>query len=71
MINQLPKLTVSPVKHNIDILCVLEHIYYNSEPELNYHDTGNGWTFVPIPALGNSANAAVGGVGMLLSPHVL
>ena len=37
---QLPELTASAIDHNIDTLCIQEHIYLHSE-DIIYHDTGN------------------------------
>ena len=43
-IGQLPELTASVIDHNIDIVCVQEHIYHHSEEDIKYHDISNGWT---------------------------
>ena len=32
----------SAAKHNIDIICMQKHRYYQSTIELKYNDTGNG-----------------------------
>ena len=39
--------------------------------DINYHETGNGWTLATVMAWKNSVNAAVGGVGMLIGPRAL
>ena len=44
-IGQLPELTASAADHNIDIVCLQEHRYDNSELELKYNDTCNILTF--------------------------
>ena len=69
-IGQLPELTASAVEHKIDIICVQEHRYTHTE-DINYHETGNGWTLVTVSAWKNSVNASVGGVGMLIGPRAL
>ena len=68
---QIPELTASVVKYNIDIVCIQEHKYYHSDLEMKYHDTGDGWMFVSASAWKNSVDEVIGGVGMLLSPHGL
>ncbi len=42
-----------------------------SELEIKYHDLGKGQTFVSASAWKQTANAIIGGVGMLLSPRAL
>ena len=58
-IGQLAELTVSAIDHNIDIICTPEprNIHYEDN---QYHDPGNGWTFVPSYARTNSVNAMIG-----------
>ena len=46
IVNESPEPTTSAVVHNIDIICIQEYWYYNSELEIKYHDNGNGWIFV-------------------------
>ena len=70
-ISQLPELASSAAEHNIDIECIQEHGYYQSEQEIQYYDTSNGWTFVSVSAWKNSVSAIIGEVGMLLRPHAL
>ena len=48
-----------------------KQLYYNSEVEIKYHDSGNGRTFILVSARKNSINVFIGGVGMLLSPRAL
>ena len=67
---QLPELTASAVKHEIDIICIQEHRYTHTE-DIKYHETGNGWTLATISAWKNSANATVGGIGILIGPRAL
>ena len=69
-IGQLPELIASAVDHKIDIICIQEHRYMHTE-DIKYHETGNGWTLAIVSAWKNSANAAVGGVGMLIGPRAL
>ena len=45
-IGQQSELTASVVGHNIDIVCVQEHKYHQSEEDIKYHDTGDRWIFV-------------------------
>ena len=46
-IGWLLELTASAIYHNIDLICIQEHWYLHSEDiYINYHDTGNGWTFL-------------------------
>ena len=68
-VNQLPELKASAPEHNIDIICIQEHIYYHSAQEIKYHDTGKGWKFVS--ACKDSVNAVIGGVGICLIPCAL
>ena len=58
-INQLPELTTSAAKHNIYIIGIQEHRYYQSEQKIKYHDIGNGWTFLSTSEWKNSANVAI------------
>ena len=53
-----------------DIICIQEHRYTHTE-DIKYHETGNGWSLVPVSAWKNSVNAAVGGVGLLIGPRAL
>ena len=69
-IGQLPKLTASAVEHKIDIICLQEHRYTHTK-EIEYHDTGSGWTLSTASAWKSSVNATVGGVGMLIGPRAL
>ena len=55
------------VEPNINNICMEEHKYSHSELELKYNDTTNGGIFVSTSACKNSVNAAIGGVGILLS----
>ena len=64
-IGLIPELTT--IDHNIVIICSQEPIYIHSE-DIKYHHTSNGWTFVSASAGKNSANATIGGVGMLIGP---
>ena len=64
---QLPELTASAIEHNIYIICIQEHRYTHSE-DINYHDSGNGWTLATALTWENSVKATIGGVGMLIGP---
>ena len=70
-IGQRAEVSVSVVEHEIDIVCIQEHRCHHNEIEIKYHNTGNGWIFVLVSAWKSSINAAIGGIGMLLSPHTL
>ena len=70
-IGHLTELTASAAEHKIDLICIQEHRYYNSEVEIKYHDTGKRWTFIPASALQNSVNAVVEWLGGLLNPLAL
>ena len=69
-IGQLPELTASAVQHKINIICIQEHRNTHNE-DIKYHDTGNGWTLAIVSAWKSSANATVGGVGILIEPRAL
>ena len=69
-IGQLPKLTILSIDHNIDIICIQEQRFIHCE-DFQYHDIGNGWTFVSVSAWKNSINATIGGVGMLIGTWAL
>ena len=69
-IGQLPELTASAVEHKIDIICIQEHRYTQTE-DIKYHEIGNGWTLVTVSVWKNSVNASVGWVGMLIGPRAL
>ena len=69
-IGQLPELIALAVEHKIDIICIQEHRCTHAE-DIKYHETGNGWSLVTVPAWKNSVNAAVGGVGLLIGPRAL
>ena len=49
-VNQLPELTASAAKHNIDIIRVQERRYYHSKLGIKYHNAGNGWVFLAVSA---------------------
>ena len=67
---QLPELTASAVEHKVDIICTQEYRYMHTE-DIEYHDTGNGWTLAIVLAWKNSVNATVGGIVMLIGPRAL
>ena len=67
-IGQLPELTASAIDHNIDIICIQEHRYIHCE-DIEYHDSGNGWTLATALAWKNSVNPTIGGVGMRIGPR--
>ena len=69
-IGQLLELTASAIDHNIDIICIQEHRYTQSE-DIEYHDTGNEWMLASASALKNTVNAMRGGAGMLIGPQAL
>ena len=69
-IGQQPELTASVIDYNIDIICIQENRYIHSK-DIEYHNTGNGWTFVFASAWKNSVNAIIGDVGMLIGPQAL
>ena len=53
----------------IDILCIQEHRILHKDVNFKYHTAGKGWVFITSSGWKNSANAANGGVGILLSPR--
>ena len=59
-IGQQPELTASAVEHKIDIVCIQEHRYHQSEAKIKYDDIGYGRMFITTSAWRNSANTAVG-----------
>ena len=59
-IGQVPELTASAGEHKIDIICIQEHRYTHTN-DIEYHETGNGWTLATVSAWKNSVNATVGG----------
>ena len=65
-IDQLPELTASVAEHNIDIVCKQEHRYYQSEVEIKYHDSGNGWTFISASSRKNFVKVVIREVGIFL-----
>ena len=70
-VNQLPDLTTSAAKQNMDIICILEHGYYQSKLEIKYYSTGKGWIFASAFPLENFVNDVIGVVGLLLSSCAL
>ena len=70
IIKQLQEQTESAIEHNIDIICIQEHRYTDSE-DIKYHDTGNGWTLATVSAWKNSVNVTVGRVGILIRQRAL
>ena len=48
-IGQLPELTALEIDNNIDRICNQEHMYTHSR-DIEYHDTGNGWTLATTSA---------------------
>ena len=69
-IGQTQELTAYPIYHNIDIICIIEHIYIHRE-DIGYYNTGNGWTLVSASAEKNSVKATIDSVGMLIGPRAL
>ena len=65
-IEHLSELSVSAQEHNIDIVYVQEHRYYNSVREMKNHNSGKGWMFISASARKNSVNTVVEVIGMLL-----
>ncbi len=63
----LHELTELAEENNIDIICIQEHKIYHNDIELRYKQI-NAWTLITSSAEKNSANASIGGVGMLMSP---
>ena len=57
---QQPEFTASVAEYDIDKVCIQEHRYHDSEVEIKYHDTSNGWTFISATARKNSINAIIG-----------
>ena len=70
-IKQMAELFIIVVTYHIDIINVQEHRFYHEDIDLKYHELGNGWTFISASALKNTGNSKIGGVGMLLSSHIL
>ena len=62
---------VSATEQNIDIICVQKRKYYQSQLELIYHESSNGWTYMSASAWKNSVNAAIEDGGLLLTPRAL
>ena len=69
-LGQLPELAALAIDHNIDMICIEEHRYIHSE-DIEYHDTGNGWTLVSASAWKNSVNTTIVGIGMFRGPRAL
>ena len=69
-IGQLPELIASAIEHKIDIICIQEHRCTHTK-DIEYHETGNGWSLATVSAWKNSVNTAVGGVGLLIGPRAL
>lgn len=67
-ISQRGELTASASIHQHDIICVQEHRFFHDDVLLKHHDMGKGWLLVTSSAVKNTVNAAIGGVGLLLSP---
>ena len=65
---QIGELTAAVTLHNQDIIGVQEHRHFHNDVRLKHHDTGNGWTLVTSSAYKNTANASIGGIGILMSP---
>ena len=70
-IKQMAELFIIVVTYHIDIINVQEHRFNHEDIDLKYHELGNGWTFISASALKNTGNSKMGGVEMLLSPHIL
>ena len=69
-LGQLPEVTALAIEHNIDIICIQEHLYTHSE-DIKYHDSGNGWTLATASAWENSVKSTIGGVRMLIGSRAL
>ena len=70
-IKQMSELIAIAVTYHIDVINVQEHRFYHEDIDLKYHELGNGWTFISASGLKNTGNSKIGGVGMLLSSHIL
>ena len=55
--------------YSIDIICLQEHRNIHDEPLMQ--ETFDGYTLITSSAWKNKRNAAIGGVGVLLSPRAL
>ena len=66
--SRFQELTINAKNLAIDIIAIQEHRLMHTDEELKYH-TSNGYQLVTASAWKNLANAATGGVGLLLSPR--
>ena len=66
---QIGELTAAAALHNQDPIFVQEHSHFHDGVRLKHHDTGNGCTLVTSSAYKNTANASIGGIGILMSPN--
>ena len=66
--SRFQELTINAKNLAIDIIAIQEHRLMHTDQELKYH-TSNGYQLVTASAWKNLANAATGGVGLLLSPR--
>ena len=62
-IRQLPELIASAIDHNVNIICMQEHGYTHCK-DIQYHNTGNGWTLATATAWKKPVNITIGDVGM-------
>ena len=65
---KLNELVYNVQKFNISIIAIQEHRLIHEEP-LKHHSLGDNCLLKTSSATGNSMNAAIGGVGILLNPH--
>jgi exonuclease III len=64
--SNLNELAECSEQFNIDILAIQEHRFHHPETDLKYHQAGQ-YQLITSSAWKSSANAAIGGVGFLLS----
>ena len=67
-INKQMEICVLAQKYNIDVLGIQEHRIVHTDEQLRYENLIEGYQLITASAARNNAGAAVGGVGILLSP---
>ena len=63
---KLPELIACSEETNQDIICIQEHRYFHEDLPTKEHTIGS-WKLITCSAWKNDANAAVGGIGILLN----
>ena len=65
---RVDELTYLAKAHSIDVISIQDHKFHHPDDDIKYHQKQLGYQLLTVSCWKNDVNAAVGGVGFLLSP---